>query len=852
MSKYKAYFNEYFLDKKPIQYLKENNTGEIGENECLFENFHENKEWFLYEGENNITAVFEDNSRQTFKVHFHENRGEDKHKHRTKAARTWKKLATEIRKNAGLNKVGNPIVIPWQECFQRALQDPLMKEFVDDLSATPIFENINEMSFNDLRQSMKKYKTRADINNGTKTGSRSRERGAKSVNTKSLRVISTVGKDNKERETSLFSYKSGGSSNRWQGFIRFLEGFDEGADGDVEVNCNCPDYRYVWAEPNADVGAGVTQKDGGFKAQAGFTGSGNENDPSKNQGIRNPNKTPGLCVAKGELISTNKGFIPIEKVNTSHKVWTLDGWKNVLGHVKTGEKCVIEIILASGKTIKLTEEHEVLSFNEQQGFVWKKAKVLSQNDFILSICPTEIDNNNSSLKILEYKGDKLYYPSQKISLDAILAELLGYMISEGSRGIFSNLNENLNKDFYSKWTKIFGKYSCILRKNGVYIGSYGDKILTDLGFIHGAYNKDVPEWIMKGNKKTVVAFLRGCYAGDGNFRNRHSTYASVSERLCRKIQLLLEFIGIKTNLKCYSSGINNSPTWVLRTSSQQETERLYTILMPLRGYSKYNISPSVQKHFSKNEYVIKYGNKFLNYILNETIYFNGEDKTILLSECNKYFQWYNCSYNDKLSNILRSLNKLIKIKTNSSGKLNNAAKLSDIFSVLKPLYIKKIKSQLSINTLKEYSVPQYKIRKIVNELKTLSPNTYLAISLLERMDISFQKVNNINKISTITEVYDLKIQDVEHFTVNGIIVHNCKHLITLADYLDTAAAKVAPAVPGKQEPSVVAPKTDKPKKPMNVFPSQPVSSTGEKPVNIFEAMKQFALQNPMFDVSYED
>lgn len=295
MSKYKAYFNEYFLDKNPLQYLKENNTGEIGEDECLFENFHENKEWFLYEGENNITAVFEDNSRQTFKVHFHENRGEDKHKHRTKAARTWKKLATEIRKNAGLNEVGNPIIIPWQECFQRALQDPLMKEFVDDLSATPIFENINEMSFNDLRQSMKKYKTRADINNGTKTGSRSRERGAKSVNTKSLRVISTVGKDNKERETSLFSYKSGGSSNRWQGFIRFLEGFDEGTDGEVEVNCNCPDYRYVWAEPNADAGAGVTQKDGEFKAQSGFTGSGNENDPSKNQGIRNPNKTPGLC-----------------------------------------------------------------------------------------------------------------------------------------------------------------------------------------------------------------------------------------------------------------------------------------------------------------------------------------------------------------------------------------------------------------------------------------------------------------------------------------------------------------------------------------------------------------------------
>ena len=236
--------------------MRDSISSEAGDSfKILCEEFHEHKDWFLYEGSDKITTVFEDNSRQTFKVHFRDNRNENREKHRMKAARTWKRLAMEIRKNAGLSEGGNPIIIPWQECFSRALKSDGMKEFVDDGSAAPIFEtyiyetaSLNEMTYDELQRSMQRYRTKADINRGTTTGAEGREQRSKEVKVRSLKIISTLGRDKEEHETSTFSYKSNGSDQRWNGLIRFIENKKDGEsipvapkkdDQDVEVNCSC-------------------------------------------------------------------------------------------------------------------------------------------------------------------------------------------------------------------------------------------------------------------------------------------------------------------------------------------------------------------------------------------------------------------------------------------------------------------------------------------------------------------------------------------------------------------------------------------------------------------------------------
>jgi len=66
------------------------------------------------------------------------------------------------------------------------------------------------------------------------------------------------------KEAWNFNYKSNPSTTgkRWHGFVRFLKGEVENKDNAQElqciVNCDCPDYKYVWAYPNKKKGAGFT------------------------------------------------------------------------------------------------------------------------------------------------------------------------------------------------------------------------------------------------------------------------------------------------------------------------------------------------------------------------------------------------------------------------------------------------------------------------------------------------------------------------------------------------------------------------------------------------------------------
>lgn len=118
------------LEKKLPSAINTYGTG-AGMKENIQEEFHHlHKEYRLYEGRNKIVAIFEDNSRIAFEVHFRDNHGEDREKWRHKALTSWKSLANEIHRDVQLSEVGNPIEKTWKECFREALKDPKMKEYM--------------------------------------------------------------------------------------------------------------------------------------------------------------------------------------------------------------------------------------------------------------------------------------------------------------------------------------------------------------------------------------------------------------------------------------------------------------------------------------------------------------------------------------------------------------------------------------------------------------------------------------------------------------------------------------------------------------------------------------------------
>lgn len=109
--------------------------------EVLLEDFHHrHKDYRLYEGSKHITAIFEDNSRLTFEVHFRNTHGEDRLKHREKACSKWKSLASKIHGNVGLNEVGNEIKKSWKESFRLALEDKEMQTYIRRNSNIPVFQ----------------------------------------------------------------------------------------------------------------------------------------------------------------------------------------------------------------------------------------------------------------------------------------------------------------------------------------------------------------------------------------------------------------------------------------------------------------------------------------------------------------------------------------------------------------------------------------------------------------------------------------------------------------------------------------------------------------------------------------
>jgi hypothetical protein len=106
-------------------------------NEC----FKQGTGWFVHEGSQSISTIFESGKQLSFELSFGNKRGADKDKVRHQAASKWTSLAREIYNNPELNEVGNPKQKTWEECFIEALNDDVMKPFIREMA--PIYDPVN-------------------------------------------------------------------------------------------------------------------------------------------------------------------------------------------------------------------------------------------------------------------------------------------------------------------------------------------------------------------------------------------------------------------------------------------------------------------------------------------------------------------------------------------------------------------------------------------------------------------------------------------------------------------------------------------------------------------------------------
>ncbi|MFH1503720.1 MAG: LAGLIDADG family homing endonuclease, partial [Candidatus Diapherotrites archaeon] len=452
----------------------------------------------------------------------------------------------------------------------------------------------------------------------------------------------------------------------------------------------------------------------------------------------------GKCLHEDTLITLENGSqIPIKELeNNNDKIISLN---NKL-KIEKSEKSeffsrevnkLLKIRLRSGKEIKLTPEHPLLTIKG-----WKPTQELT------------IGSRIATPRIIPSFGNK-EMPKHEINL-------LAYLLAEGhlSNGfvLFSNFDKKLIQEFNEAITsfdsnlevKQHSKPGCFrvsqkiknyiikdikrddkgrfIDNNIVYEKSSINKWLRDLNLYNKlSAEKFVPESIMQLKKESLSLFLNRLFSCDGSIYKKKSntactwqiSYASSSEKMIRQIQNLLLRFGILSKLRDKMMKYNN-------------------------------------KEFKSYELILNAEN-VLKFV--DKIGFFGE----------------------KEKRIAEAKQHINSVKRNSN--IDTIPK--DIWEMYGPFEWSKIGEEFGYKHPKamrermDYS-PTRQMLMQVSQIANNNP-----LQLLATSDIFWDEITSIEILEGNFKVYDICVPENHNFIANDIIVHNSYTLGVIAEELST-------------------------------------------------------------------
>ena len=442
----------------------------------------------------------------------------------------------------------------------------------------------------------------------------------------------------------------------------------------------------------------------------------------------------GKCLTGDSLVTlTNGKQIPIKDMNIGNQIvmslgkdYKLKSTKKT-NFYKRKVKNLLKLKLRSGKEIKLTPEHPLLTING-----WTPAKSLKKGFRIAT--PRKINSFGKS------------------KLQSSQIKIIAYLIAEGhlSKGyiLFSNKDKKIINDFKKSIMdfdkdlelKSHGDYTLRIVNNKLKMnvskakrnskGQYLKGVLFDKKNSLKKYlekiklygnlstTKFIPEIVFSLEKKELSLFLNRLFSCDGSIykegKNYYKiSYSSSSRNLIYQVQHLLLRFGILSKIR-------------------------------LKYSKKYN----------SNSYEIEIkGNNVLKFI--KEIGFFG----------------------DKAIKSKKALILLKKIKKNS----NIDTIPQEIWEVYKP------KSWTEIGKKLNYKIPK-SLRESIRYSPTREKLFNIAkadnnreMQLLANSDIFWDEIVNIKKLSGSFDVYDITVANNHNFIANDIIVHNSYTMGVIAE-----------------------------------------------------------------------
>jgi ribonucleotide reductase beta subunit family protein with ferritin-like domain/intein/homing endonuclease len=251
------------------------------------------------------------------------------------------------------------------------------------------------------------------------------------------------------------------------------------------------------------------------------------------------------CVAKDQLVITSNGIYSVEELYNLGNKLTLFNNKNKISSspmIKTAFRQLYKLHTKEGYTHSITLDHRVMTPNG-----WVEAGNLKKGDLIC------IQSNEGLFGNID---------------EPELAYLAGHYQGDGTTDN-NNIIFQVWKDEWSQFIpKIEECINKVYHKKGLFnerynISSFGKeqsnsgrmpyKRLVTSKFKNFNFQKNViPDFVLKGNKKTVEAYLEGLFDADGTcFQNEKHESIKIGQadlKFMQHLQILLLNFGIKSSM----------------------------------------------------------------------------------------------------------------------------------------------------------------------------------------------------------------------------------------------------------------------------------------------------------------
>ncbi|MEM0481212.1 MAG: ATPase, T2SS/T4P/T4SS family [Candidatus Aenigmatarchaeota archaeon] len=498
-----------------------------------------------------------------------------------------------------------------------------------------------------------------------------------------------------------------------------------------------------------------------------------------------------------EVLSINKfGKVEFKKVKKfiRHKV----------------KKPLYKIVLASGKTIKVTGDHSLFSLDENLNIIPIKVSELKKNSYIVTPRYLELPESVDKIDLIElFRNSKnIFVKGESIRKFLESSEGRKFLIKEIPTKLRSKRRNYRIKGSLPVY--LFEKIKDKIEKKNLFVYKQGSNILLP------------SELEIDEN----FAFILGCWVGDGCY-DKTSVIISMSEKeVLEKIESFCK----KYNLKLKKHSDNFS--YVINCSLLKElmiklgfdgdsyTKRIPEIVFSFKKNLKAEFLKGI---FSAEGWVSKHEVRLVTYSENlkkdiETLLLNFgivcRTSELIDKAGKKYFDirisgnfLKSFAENIGFAQIKKQerLNKILKRKLKSVTDIiplsvKNLKELKYVFrNSINPTFWKNWhRRYLKSSITREYL--KILIEKNLNKLLSLkNPLDGKKLLNLIYNDIFWDKVKEIEKIDYEGYVYDLSVEENENFICNNILAHNTREL-NLPNFMHWVSLVTRPPNPeGKGE-----------------------------------------------------